>query len=42
MIRKAINGWGISAEVDLAASDEAGIAVIQIMDVGEASSVGLS
>ena len=26
--------WGISAEVDLAASDEAGAAVVRITDVG--------
>ena len=30
--------WGISAEVDLAASDEAGTAVIRITDVGPMSS----
>ncbi len=27
--------WSISAEVDLAASDEAGGAVIRVVDVGE-------
>jgi hypothetical protein len=27
--------WGISAEVDLAASNEAGTAVIKITDVGQ-------
>ena len=27
--------WGISAEVDLAASDEAGIAVLRITSVGQ-------
>jgi hypothetical protein len=27
--------WGISAEVDLAASDEAGVAVVRITDVGQ-------
>ena len=27
--------WGISATVDLAASDEAGAAVIQVTDVGQ-------
>jgi hypothetical protein len=26
--------WGISAEVDLAASDEAGTAVLRVTDVG--------
>jgi hypothetical protein len=26
--------WGISAEVDLAASDEAGEAVVRLLDVG--------
>ncbi|HEY9482990.1 MAG TPA: DUF3516 domain-containing protein, partial [Micromonosporaceae bacterium] len=26
--------WGISAEIDLAASDEAGVAVVRILDVG--------
>ena len=26
--------WGISAEIDLAASDEAGVAVLRILDVG--------
>jgi hypothetical protein len=28
--------WGISADVDLAASDEAGSAVVRVIDVGEA------
>jgi hypothetical protein len=27
--------WGISAEVDLAASDEAGTAVLRVTDVGQ-------
>jgi len=27
--------WGISAEVDLAASDEAGVAVVTVTDVNE-------
>ena len=27
--------WGISAEIDLAASDEAGAAVLRITDVGQ-------
>ena len=27
--------WGISAEVDLAASDEAGAAVVRITEVGQ-------
>ncbi|HEX2774876.1 MAG TPA: DUF3516 domain-containing protein, partial [Micromonosporaceae bacterium] len=27
--------WGISAEVDLAASDEAGTAVVRVTDVGQ-------
>ncbi len=30
----ADHDWGISATVDLAASDEAGTAVLQITDVG--------
>ena len=29
--------WGISAEIDLAASDEAGAAVLQVTDVGQLS-----
>ena len=29
--------WGISAEVDLAASDEAGAAVVEVTSVGCAS-----
>ena len=31
--------WGISAEVDLAASDEAGAAVLRITDVGQLAGV---
>ena len=31
----ADHDWGISAEVDLAASDEAGVAVLRITDVGQ-------
>ena len=33
--RRAIDDWGISAVVDLAASDEAGAAVFRITDVGQ-------
>jgi superfamily II RNA helicase len=31
--------WGISAEIDLAASDEAGAAVLQVTDVGQLSGI---
>jgi hypothetical protein len=34
--------WGISAEVDLAASNEAGTAVIKITDVGQFSGFAVS
>ena len=34
--------WGISAEVDLAASDEAGAAVLRVTDVGQRFGAGLS